>query len=155
MSEYLEEIGEVVEMLDESMIKIILKRHSSCERCGACGIESRPEMAFSVKNSIGAVKGDRVVLRMRTGNLFKAAFLVYTIPLFMLIIGFLIGRKIAAIFGVNADTAENSGILTGFLFLGITYLGIRWWDRKMKVGNRLQPELVRIVSPEVKDFSAS
>ncbi|MGE5606917.1 MAG: SoxR reducing system RseC family protein, partial [Bacteroidota bacterium] len=69
MGDSLREVGQVIE-LSGSLAKVIVKRHSSCENCGACGIGGRAEMSFMLKNDIGARVGDRVLIEMHSKTLF-------------------------------------------------------------------------------------
>lgn len=145
MSQCFEEIGEVVSVINEKIVKISLKRHSSCDKCGVCGMGTKPEITFLAENTIGAKPGDRIVLKMETGTLFKAAFLVYTLPLIMLIVGFLFGDLGARFIGLNTSTSENIGILTGFILLGSTYYYIRRLDRRTNFTKNFQPRLIKII----------
>lgn len=141
------EIGKVTE-LSGSMAKVIVKRHSSCENCGACGMSAKPVMAFILNNEIGAKIGDKVIIEMRSKALFKAAFLVYSIPLAALIIGFLLGQSIGELRGMRPDKAEFIGIGTGFLFLCLAFFGLRRLDQSQGLGSKLQPQLVAVVGAE-------
>lgn len=143
----LREVGQVTE-LSGPLVKVIVKRRSSCESCGACGIGSRAEMSFMLKNDIGARVGDRVLIEMRSKALFKAAFLVYTIPLVTMVIGFLLGQFIGRSWGMSPEPAELFGIGTGFLSLILAFFTLRWFDRFKGLGANLQPQLVAVVGAE-------
>ncbi len=147
MGNIMREVGQVTE-LSGPMAKIVVRRRSSCENCGACGMGARPEMSFLLNNDIGAKVGDRVVIEMRSKALFKAAFLVYTIPLAALIIGFLLGQSIGISWGIKPNQVELTGIGTGFLFLGFAFFTLRWLDRLPGLGSKLQPQLVAVVGAE-------
>lgn len=101
-----------------------------------------------LNNDIGAQVGDRVVIEMRSQALFKAAFLVYTIPLVALIIGFLLGQEFGMSLGMKIDQAEFTGIGTGFLCLVFTFFALRWLDRFQGLGSKLQPQLIAVVGAE-------
>lgn len=147
MGESLREVGQVTE-LSGSLAKVIVKRRSSCESCGACGMGGRAEMSFMLKNDIGAQVGDRVLIEMRSHALYKAAFLVYTIPLVAMVLGFLLGQFIGGSWGMSPEPAEFFGIGTGFLFLVIAFLVLRWFDQFQGLGAKLQPQLVAVVGAE-------
>lgn len=144
MDRFVEENGQVVAAGD-GMAKIKLQRHASCDKCGACGMGNRPEIIVDVDDRVGVEKGDIVMLRMKTGQLFKAAVLMYTLPLAGLVLGFLVGQRLGVWGGLNPDSAENVGILTGFIFLAVSYLAIRWWDRRHALGAKMRPEVVQII----------
>ena len=147
LGDSLREVGQVTELVG-SLAKVIVKRRSSCESCGACGMGGRAEMNFILKNDIGAQVGDRVLIEMRSQALYKAAFLVYTIPLVALIIGFTLGQSMGRSWGMGPQPAELVGIGIGFILLVFTFLALRWFDRHQGLGNKLQPQLVAVVGPE-------
>lgn len=105
----------------------------------------KPQIVIEVTNRIAAQKGDAVILQMQSGFLFKAAFIMYTVPLVMLILGFLAGQQIGLKLGNKVDAAENIGIFFGFIFLAFSYLAIRWLDRKHQWGSKLRPFLVGVI----------
>jgi sigma-E factor negative regulatory protein RseC len=141
---HLKEIGEVIEVTG-NVATIVVKRNASCEKCGVCGIGKKAEIVFQLPNELNAKVGDRVVLQMKSGTLFKAAFLIYTIPLIMLLGGFLLGQKIAIQIGYDAAFSENIGIFSGFIFLILTYSTIYCWDKKQS-NSKFQPQIVKIAS---------
>lgn len=92
----MEEIGVVLENKgQEALVKI--KRHSLCSNCkNKCQLamgnshESK-EMEISVKNPLGASKGDQVKIEMGEESLVTASLIIYLIPLFGLIAGYFAG----------------------------------------------------------------
>ncbi|HOP75584.1 MAG TPA: SoxR reducing system RseC family protein [Bacillota bacterium] len=144
MDGFVEEHGEVI-AAGEGTAKIKLQRHASCDKCGACGMGKRPEIVVEAEDPIGVETGDIVMLRMKTGQLFKAAVLMYTFPLVGLILGFLAGQGLALWGGLRPDSAENIGILTGFIILAGIYMAIRWWDRRYALGKKIRPEIVGVI----------
>ncbi|NLW47712.1 MAG: SoxR reducing system RseC family protein [Firmicutes bacterium] len=147
MAGILREIGQVTEVLD-TKVKVMVTRSSSCENCGACGIGAKPTTDFMLNNNIGAKVGDRVVIELHSKALFKAAFLVYAIPLVALIIGFLLGQRIGTSGGMTPNQAELTGIGSGFLFLVLAFLSLRKLERLRAFGSDLQPQLVAVVDAE-------
>ena len=130
------------------MVKVIVTRHSSCESCGACGMGAKPSIDFMLNNDIGAKVGDRVVIELHSKALFKAAFLVYAIPLVALIIGFLLGQWLGTSRGMTPNQAELTGIGSGFFFLALAFLALRRLERIRAFGSDLQPQLVAVVEAE-------
>jgi sigma-E factor negative regulatory protein RseC len=147
MAGILREIGQVTEV-SGTKVKVIVTRHSSCESCGACGIGAKPTTDFMLNNNIGAKVGDRVAIELHSKALFKAAFLVYAIPLIALIIGFLAGQRIGASGGMTPDHAELTGIGSGFFFLVLAFLVLRRLERIRVFGSDIQPQLVAVVDAE-------
>lgn len=147
MADILRETGRVVDV-SGPMAKIVVVRRSSCENCGACGIGAKPEISFTLKNDIGAKVGDRVIVEMHSKALLKVAFLVYTIPLAALIIGFILGQSLGTSGGLNPGQAELTGIGIGFLFLILAFFALKWFDRLHAFGTDIQPQLISILGGE-------
>ncbi|NLY75073.1 MAG: SoxR reducing system RseC family protein [Firmicutes bacterium] len=144
MGDWIREVGQVV-ATEGPLAKVIVKRRSSCDKCGVCGMGNKPEIRFMLNNQIGAKVGDRVVVQIRSRALYKAAFLVYIIPLAALISGFILGQSAAISAGVGSGKAELIGIGTGFLGLSLAFLILRWFDRFRGLGSKLQPQLVEVL----------
>jgi positive regulator of sigma E activity len=80
-------------------------------------------------------KGDRVVLVMGGGTVLKSAFVLYMVPLGALIAGYYLGRELASALGI-ALRGELFPALFGFFLLGLSFLGIRWYDRRKRNDRR-------------------
>jgi sigma-E factor negative regulatory protein RseC len=141
------ETGNIIR-IDGEMAEVMVERHASCESCGACGLGGKPQISFMVRNPIGARKGDRVEVELQIWKLYQAAFLMYTLPLMMLFVGYYGLRYIGTKFGLAPVCAENTGIGGGFLLMALAYWMIRLADRKSRIGHRFQPKLVAVVTPE-------
>lgn len=151
MPDCFEEVGRVVAS-SGNKIQVQLKRHASCEKCGACGLGGMPKLILEVNNSIGAQEGDWVLLQLQAERVFKAAFLLYTIPLIALLFGYWAGESLGNYVGANAAKAEILGIFSGFAVMACSYLGIRWLDRHQHLGQRFQPQLVQVVPEPPAEF---
>lgn len=144
MAESFEETGKVTEVCDD-MLHISVKRHASCEKCGACGMAGKQEISFLVKNEIGAKIGDTVVIRMESSKVMKAAFLMYTIPLLFLFVGYYLGQMTAVYLGQTPQVTEAIGMISSFVMMGLTYLAIHYWDHHSKIAEKMIPSLVKII----------
>jgi sigma-E factor negative regulatory protein RseC len=145
MGNRMRERGTVIEISGEQ-VRVSIKRHASCESCGACGLGGKNELTLLVANTLGAKVGDLVLLELPTAKLYQAALLVYTIPLLMLLLGFGAGQAMGRQLGMTASQGEIGGIVTGFAMLTLTYLGVHRLDQRRKIGARFQPQLVRIIT---------
>jgi len=145
------EIGSVIEVSDDQ-VKILIKRHASCESCGACGLGGKPEITITVRNDLGAVRGDQVRLELQTGKMYQAAFLVYAIPLIMMLVGYYAGQSLARTF--QWGNGESSGIISGLIAVVLTYCVIHYWERKKQLGAEFQPKLVEIIRAPEEDSPA-
>jgi len=81
----------------------------NCGNCEACVYQN--ELRTPAKNSINAQRGAHVIIESRSLDVYKAEFVVYIIPIILLIAGYLL----ASLFGA----AEAVCVISAFVFLGI------------------------------------
>ena len=81
--------GYIVEVVEEDTAIMRMMRMSAWSKCGKCMTVSSEseEILVEVDNSIGAKVGDHVMVSMEHINVMKATFLVYVIPMVLLIVG--------------------------------------------------------------------
>lgn len=124
----LEQFGKIVEVIDDSTAIVTMVKHTSCKNCGACHIGSKPEMSITVENTVNAKLGNIVEVSMPTQNILSAAFIMYVIPLVMLVAGIGIGTKIFS----SLSGGEIFAILLGFALLTVSYLVIRQNEKRFR-----------------------
>ncbi len=137
----LEEHEGIVIAVTDQMARIKASRHSDCENCGACPGDNA--MVMDARNPIGAVVGQKVLVKIAETNMLKAAFIVYIMPLVAIALGVVIGGEVAAYFGVGYVTTGRiaGGIIT---FLASIYFVLRY-DRHAKGSASMQPVVIRIL----------
>jgi sigma-E factor negative regulatory protein RseC len=122
-------------------------RSSACESCSsrdACStMGGGKEMEVEALNPIGAAPGDRVLIRFDTGKLMGISFFIYIFPILLLIVGAIVGQKIAPILGMNPSVASA---LAGFALFGVAFLLVRWGSGSFVKKEGYQPSISRIVS---------
>ncbi len=116
-------------------VKII--RQSSCgDNCASCGLCPNRTSLVEAANDIHAAVGDTVIIDMTDKKILGAAFLVYIVPLIMLIAGYCIGDIFFS--------REAFRILTGFAIMGISFMIIILIDKKMK--HQYTHQIVKIIN---------
>jgi sigma-E factor negative regulatory protein RseC len=101
------------------------RESGTCGSCGAGGCSTRRladlfgsrERAFPVDNVLGLRSGDRVLIGIPSGALWKSAFRLYGLPLSLFIAGALIGQQAGG--DVGAVAAAAGGLLIAFLLQGV------------------------------------
>ncbi len=121
----MEQLGKIVEIIDSNTAKLNMRKHTSCKNCGACHIGTNPDITIEAENKIDAKLGNLVEVSMKTQNVLSAAFIMYVIPLLILILGIAVGTKL-----FNSENEEIYSILLGFIFLGISYFVIKQNEKK-------------------------
>ncbi len=106
----------VTKLLPSGMAEVAVKRTSACGgNCGSCeSCVFQNEMKTPALNRIGAKPGQKVLIESQSSKIFKAAFLVYVLPLLF----FLAAYLLAAAF----DLSEALRILASFA--GLIVVGV-------------------------------
>ncbi|QEK12079.1 SoxR reducing system RseC family protein [Crassaminicella thermophila] len=139
------QVGKVVEILDSKRAKVLMRKHAACGECGACqhGDENMNLNIIAV-NEINAEVGDIVEVNMETQNVLGAAFIVYVIPLFAMILGIGIGSYLFKKMGVTVNL-EIYAICLGFVLTAIAYLAIKSREGSFKKDKRYMPVISKIL----------
>lgn len=125
----MKQYGTVVE-LTQGKATLQIPRSTACgDKCGSCSSHCKQEkIEIDVKNRLNAVVGDRVEVESETKTILGAAFLVYIVPVVMLFVGMIVANMIANSMGILLN--EFVSLLIGVVFMAITFLGIRLYDRQ-------------------------
>lgn len=121
----MDQIGKIVELIDESTAKILMTKHTDCGKCGACDLGKDMDMMTIAQNDVNAKVGDMVQVSMETKNILSAAFIMYVIPLIALLTGIILGSKL-----FSGDKSEVMALFFGFLLLAITYFLIKLNEKR-------------------------
>jgi len=80
---------------------------------------------------------------MSTKAVLKSAFIVYVIPLIMLVVGIVSGIEIAKKIGI--ENYESIGLLSGLVLLFVSFILIRIIDKKIRDNKDLKVEIIKIL----------
>lgn len=112
----------IVRSLDADMVEVEIEQ--GCGRCheeGGCGGQNLTQMFaagprhYRLRNTVGAVVGDRVAIAIASGSVRRSANFAYGVPLAALFVGALGGGQLAG--DVGAMLGAGGGLLLAFLFL--------------------------------------
>ncbi len=137
----------IVTKVDFSTAWVKCTKSAACESCKAkdfCDTVggSDDDVEVEAINAAQAKVDDRVAISFKTSSLLKASFLVYMIPVLFLILGVVIGDKIALIF--NYDQSMFS-IVAGFLFLVAAFFFVKAKGNKMSKKDEYKPKIIKIL----------
>ncbi|QIB26520.1 SoxR reducing system RseC family protein [Caloranaerobacter azorensis] len=140
----MDQIG-FVSRIEGDRAEVIVRRVSSCgDKCTSCkGGCSVPGIKTTIKNTLGAKPGDYVEIRMNTSIVLKSAFLVYVLPLILMIFGISLSMYLFKNMGYS--NYENIGFVAGLLFLGFSFIALKLYDKKIKKNENYKFEMVRIL----------
>lgn len=131
----LEEIGRVVKV--EGLQALVeMNRHSACAHCGICTLGSQDKMEILANNSLGATVQDQVKVSVSGPIILKSAFVVYIVPLFGLVLGYLLGRYLGG---------EKLGVIVGIGGVLLVLFSLHYYDRKLKKENKLIVNITEIL----------
>ena len=145
----LEEEGKVVR-LEEGYAIIHTERGSSCDACSAkssCHTMSDPggkTMEMRAINSAGAEVGDKVRVAIDSIVLLRSSFLVYVMPLIVMITGGVLGDSYARNYMPGSDADLVAGA-TGITCLVISFLLLRLLNKALEGRKEYQPQVIRIL----------
>ena len=148
----IEQLGTVVEVRDGAA-GITASAASACGGCasqGGCGTASlmrffqRRQRLLWARNAPAARPGDQVLVGLDEGALVRAALAAYAVPLAGLLVGAMLGERLADpnLKELGAAVAGLMGLLVG---LAVSYrLG-----RNLAGKRRYQAEILRVVPPAI------
>jgi len=135
----MEEIGTVIKT-DKNRATVLIKNPQSCDSCEFskfCRVDKKGREIIC-RNHKGAKEGDIVKLYTNNKTLFIAIALNFILPLFVLIGGILIGKKI-----FRTDLAGFTAGMGGMAIYFLTFLFI---DKKILKKGILLPEIKKIIN---------
>lgn len=145
----LEEEGTVIG-IEEGYAIIQTERGSSCDGCKAksschsMGDTEGSIMEMRAINDMGAKVGDRVKVAIDSVIFLKSSFLIYVLPLIVMISGGVIGESYAKNNMPGADPDLVAGAV-GISCLVISFLLIRLWSKSLEKKREYHPQIIRII----------
>ncbi len=137
----------IVTALHSTTACVKTKRTGACESCAskdACAtLGGGQEMEVQVINPVGARVGDRVVIGFKTESLIRVSLLLYIFPIFSMILGAVIGHKLATIVSWNRS---GFSAVFGFLFLFFAFVIVKFTGDKLTKKDKYHPKIIRILT---------
>lgn len=154
----IEDIATVIKVDGENVV-VESVRKSACSGCGAkdgCGTnvlatlfdKTSENPRLTLKNTVGAKEGEKVVIGVDERVVIKSSFFVYIVPVLSMIFFASIGVIIAKHIGLTSD---NSSMILGIfgLLLGFGWLFL--YSKRLATEKQYQPVLLRIKHDCEKD----
>ncbi len=117
----------IIASLKDGFAEIKLENKRDCSECGAkliCRNNDSGGRLLSVENNFKGKEGDRVRITVRGRNILEAAFLLYGIPVFLIVFGAAVGMMIFK--------DELTSSLAGFGLAGLFFLLLLLFTRRKK-----------------------
>ena len=130
------EEGEVVAVHgDSATVKI--KANDSCAKCRLCKRISPTEMVVEALTERPVQTGERVIIAIRSGVVFKSALILYILPLVGMVIGYYTGKSFLTLLHLRVK-GELFPAVISFLFLFLSFIPIRIYDSKKQQDRRFR-----------------
>lgn len=120
----------------------------SCEECGAkvfCAAGEAKQNTVIANDRLGVREGDRVRIVVHGEDMFRAAFLLYGIPLVLLLVGLFVGMFLV---DPGWMARELWSFLLGIGFSALYYAGVFSAGERIR-GGRMMPDIVAIHGGEI------
>ena len=123
-----------------------IQRRSACGSCAAsegCGTAALGKLWSDRRIRVRAIAeeplrvGDEVCVGLADGVLLRGALLAYSLPLFLLLAGALLGQV------AFAGAGEEPVVLSGVLGLGLGFLVVRVLSKRFQDDSRFQSRVLR------------
>mgnify|MGYP006279483825 CR=1 FL=1 len=119
----------IVKSIEDDYAIIILQEHEACQHCHAkviCKPGKSGQREVKLKNTIGAQKGDKVLLESSDKEHIKLTFMQYGIPLLGFFLGLFLSYQLIDKFPFDLSH-EVGSFLSGLVLLGVASFGSYIW----------------------------
>jgi len=135
----LQEIGTIIS-LNLNMALVQIDRRQHCNGCTACHPLGENKMQLEAVNRLDARLGDTVEVLIEPRQVIKNSLIVFILPLMMMAAGYFAGVFF------SSSHAEGGGILGSFGALAVSFLLIRWFDRRSHSSQENDAAIVEIIT---------
>jgi sigma-E factor negative regulatory protein RseC len=101
---------------EQNRATIQLAKGDKCKSCNICTTTEPNRMQLQAINKIDAGVGDTVEVEVPPGRVIGSSFLIFIVPIILMIVGYFVGNSF---FGPASGNGEGAGIIgsiLGFLF---------------------------------------
>ena len=138
-------IGELTS-LENGRMTVTFCHMEHCSDCHGCeGGQSSATLDLSAKGFPGVHTGDFAEVEMPTGNVVKASFLVYFLPIAAFMLGLFLG------YTLFPDAQSLAGAFLGILGLALSLLYVHLGEKKRAQSPQWHPTLVRVIPHDLHD----
>ena len=129
----------IVKESKNGIATIVISNSDNCEECTAklyCKPGNSSERSLTVKDTFGVIVGDRVRVSINGGQILRVSFLIYGVPLILLLAGLFLGMQLFQIHKELFSTFFAVGLVSIYILI------ILFIDRKRKSHLQSYPEIV-------------
>jgi sigma-E factor negative regulatory protein RseC len=134
-----ESIEGVVIEVNAEIAKVKINRHGDCSNCGLC--QGDDALILDAPNTLDTKPGQRVILEIKEGNMLKAAFAVYILPLMAVAGGICLGYFFSSIFKISNVLPMTIG---GFVFGMVAVIVIKRLEKSLQAAPDM-PKIAKVI----------
>lgn len=138
------EQGVVTRVTPPDGVEVSLEASEACGRCGACHPSTEGRVCIEAVAVPGVKAGDAVEIEISTGGVVATSFVVYLLPVFFLIAGYIFGSILAGFFSIGIS-GETGGIIGAIFLFAVSFGVVRWYDRDVRRRGTLRARVTRII----------
>jgi len=139
------EQGVITKIISLKLVEVAFQRSESCSKCQLCKDVGEGMVGIEAVNEVGAKHEDIVEIEIPSKEVVKGSVVVFLIPVFFLIIGYLLGSYISRLFGLEG-WEEVFGVLGSLVLLFLSFFVIKWYDQNIQQKEALRARITKVIS---------
>lgn len=112
----------LVKKITENKVTVSMYKESACSHCNKCSDSAKITNDFTFVSNVDGIKiGDIITFEMKDNQVFKAAIIVYMLPLIAMFLSYFIAS--------NMGLPESKCVMASFSGLILAFIGLFFYDR--------------------------
>jgi sigma-E factor negative regulatory protein RseC len=140
----MKEQGIITKVIAGNIVEVALRKSAACTKCGCCHELQENLVGLESVNEIAARPGEIVEIEIPTQAVVTGSLMIYLLPVFLLIFGYLFGSASVRAMGWS-DSVEIAGVVSAFLFLAASFFVVRWYDQNIERKQAMRAKIIRII----------
>jgi len=132
------EKGEVLEINGE-IAQVRMTMGDKCKSCNICTAFGENSKILEAKNTIDAQIGDTVLVEVNPKMVVGHSFLVFIVPIILLLSGYFIGYNLSWPGSISNDAR---GIIGAILFFLLSFVIIKMYNNKFNRSGRISAQVI-------------
>jgi sigma-E factor negative regulatory protein RseC len=139
------EQGVVTRIVSPGVVEVTFAVADGCAGCGVCRLNQAGGVSLDAENAAGAETGDTVEVDIDRDGVLQTSAIVYLLPVFSLLVGYAVGA--GAAFFLPGVSGEAGGIAGSVIFFPLSFLIVRWYDRRAGRKRAVRAQVTGILIP--------
>ncbi len=140
----MKEKGVVTRRISEKLVEVAFPRSEACAKCRACHDAGEGMVAIEAVDEVGAKRGDEVEIEIPSEEIIRGSVVVFFIPIFFLIAGYLLGSALARSLGFP-QWEEAMGVIAAVLALLLSFYVVKWYDKNIQEKEALRARIIKVL----------